>query len=198
MFFHQARQVVLRPLLRHNSRLLSNSVKINRSFSVCHFSSASSSSTSDDSSDSSLFSKSSSTKEASTKMAFQAETRQLLDIVTNSIYTDKEVFLREVSLTQSALALTKMSILALKCAKRNGFRHNIMVTSTTELTYSTIFARSLLSWFPMRLTLWRSFGWSSRPRLPLGMLPWRLPLPLTRRRTRLRSPTLGLGLRRLT
>jgi hypothetical protein len=28
-------------------------------------------------------------------MQFQAETRQLLDIVTNSLYTDKEVFLRE-------------------------------------------------------------------------------------------------------
>lgn len=30
------------------------------------------------------------------KMEFQAETRQLLDIVTNSLYTDKEVFLREL------------------------------------------------------------------------------------------------------
>lgn len=30
------------------------------------------------------------------KLEFQAETRQLLDIVTHSIYTDKEVFLREL------------------------------------------------------------------------------------------------------
>lgn len=30
------------------------------------------------------------------KLEFQAETRQLLDIVTNSLYTDKEVFLREL------------------------------------------------------------------------------------------------------
>lgn len=30
------------------------------------------------------------------QMEFQAETRQLLDIVTNSLYTDKEVFLREL------------------------------------------------------------------------------------------------------
>jgi hypothetical protein len=30
------------------------------------------------------------------KMEFQAETRQLLDIVTHSLYTDKEVFLREL------------------------------------------------------------------------------------------------------
>ena len=29
-------------------------------------------------------------------MEFQAETRKLLDIVTNSIYTDKEVFMREL------------------------------------------------------------------------------------------------------
>ncbi|KAL3897115.1 MAG: hypothetical protein SGARI_006994, partial [Bacillariaceae sp.] len=29
-------------------------------------------------------------------MEFQAETKQLLDIVTNSLYTDKEVFLREL------------------------------------------------------------------------------------------------------
>jgi TNF receptor-associated protein 1 len=33
---------------------------------------------------------------AGEKMEFQAETRQLLDIVTNSLYTDKEVFLREL------------------------------------------------------------------------------------------------------
>ena len=30
------------------------------------------------------------------EMEFQAETRQLLDIVTHSLYTDKEVFLREL------------------------------------------------------------------------------------------------------
>ncbi|KAL3937986.1 MAG: hypothetical protein SGBAC_007007 [Bacillariaceae sp.] len=36
-------------------------------------------------------------KKATTKtMEFQAETKQLLDIVTNSLYTDKEVFLREL------------------------------------------------------------------------------------------------------
>lgn len=38
--------------------------------------------------------------------SFQAETRQLLDIVTNSLYTDKEVFLREL-ISNSADALEK-------------------------------------------------------------------------------------------
>ncbi len=37
-----------------------------------------------------------SSSNAATTSAFKAETRQLLDIVTNSIYTDKEVFLREL------------------------------------------------------------------------------------------------------
>jgi len=37
---------------------------------------------------------------------FQAETRKLLDIVTNSIYTDKEVFLREL-ISNSSDALEK-------------------------------------------------------------------------------------------
>ncbi len=37
-----------------------------------------------------------SSSESGQTMEFQAETRKILDIVTNSIYTDKEVFLREL------------------------------------------------------------------------------------------------------
>ena len=40
-------------------------------------------------------------------MEFQAETRQLLDIVTHSLYTDKEVFLREL-VSNASDALEKL------------------------------------------------------------------------------------------
>lgn len=41
------------------------------------------------------------------KMTFQAETRKLLDIVAKSIYTDKEVFIREL-LSNCSDALEKL------------------------------------------------------------------------------------------
>ena len=44
------------------------------------------------------------------KMAFKAETKKLLDIVAKSIYTDKEVFLREL-LSNSSDALEKQRYL---------------------------------------------------------------------------------------
>lgn len=42
-----------------------------------------------------------------TEHTFQAETRQLLDIVTNSLYTDREVFLREL-VSNASDALEKL------------------------------------------------------------------------------------------
>ncbi len=48
----------------------------------------------------------------STVMEFQAETRQLLDIVTHSIYTDKEVFFREL-ISNASDAMEKLRHLQL-------------------------------------------------------------------------------------
>jgi hypothetical protein len=45
--------------------------------------------------------------DAATEYQFQAETRQLLDIVTHNIYTDKEVFLREL-ISNASDALEKL------------------------------------------------------------------------------------------
>lgn len=49
----------------------------------------------------------SATSTTSTQMEFQAETKQLLDIVTHSLYTDKEVFLREL-VSNASDALEKL------------------------------------------------------------------------------------------
>lgn len=49
----------------------------------------------------------SSTEDTKEQLEFQAETRQLLDIVTHSLYTDKEVFLREL-VSNASDALEKL------------------------------------------------------------------------------------------
>jgi len=75
----------------------------------------------------------------SEKMEFKAETRKLLDIVAKSIYTDKEVFVREL-LSNCSDALEKQRYAEISGAsKSNAGDHFIeMVTNDQERTL-TIF-----------------------------------------------------------
>ena len=69
----------------------------------------------------------STTSEAPQQHVFQAEVRQLLDIVIHSLYTDKEIFIREL-VSNASDALEKMRLKELteadvfEKAKRSKFR----------------------------------------------------------------------------
>src|SRR5512136_9581 len=52
------------------------------------------------------------TSEASNPIPFKAETRQLLDILIHSLYTEREIFLREL-ISNASDALTRMSYVML-------------------------------------------------------------------------------------
>lgn len=98
----------LSPTSSSFSSLTSSSIKKSKNFvpilANTSFSSSSSSSSSLSFLSSSLSSKRSFSSE---KLSFQAETKRLLDIVTHSIYTDKEVFLREL-ISNASDALEKL------------------------------------------------------------------------------------------
>ncbi len=49
----------------------------------------------------------------SAQISFKAETRQLLDILIHSLYTDKEIFLREL-ISNASDALTRLDFEMLK------------------------------------------------------------------------------------
>ena len=68
---------------------------------------------------------------------FQAETRRLLDIVTNSIYTDKDVFLREL-ISNASDALEKFRYLQVNNNVVAGSEQPAEITITTNAEANTI------------------------------------------------------------
>lgn len=71
------------------------------------------------------------------KKEFQAETRQLLDIVTNSLYTDKEVFVREL-ISNASDALEKLRYLESTNTKVLQPERPLEIRITTNETNHTI------------------------------------------------------------
>lgn len=70
-------------------------------------------------------------------MEFQAETRQLLDIVTNSLYTDKEVFLREL-ISNASDACEKLRHLQTTGAEIENSDRGLEIKITLDEVESTI------------------------------------------------------------
>ena len=75
----------------------------------------------------------------STKHEFQAETKQVLDIVVNSLYKDKEIFIREL-ISNASDALEKLRRLQLteKDIFEDTLEHEIKVTTDDNANTLTI------------------------------------------------------------
>ena len=70
---------------------------------------------------------------------FQAETRKLLDIVTNSIYTDKEVFIRElISNASDALEKYRYKQVTGEAVAGSGEQHPLEINIITDTTANTL------------------------------------------------------------
>ncbi|MEC7637815.1 MAG: ATP-binding protein, partial [Verrucomicrobiota bacterium] len=71
------------------------------------------------------------------KQEFQAEVQQLLDIVINSLYTDKEIFIREL-VSNAADALEKVNYTELTGNKINDPDLELQINITTDEEKKTI------------------------------------------------------------
>ena len=71
------------------------------------------------------------------KQEFQAEVQQLLDIVINSLYTDKEIFIREL-VSNAADALEKLKYTELTGNKINDPDLELQINITTDEEKKTI------------------------------------------------------------
>src|SRR5579871_3941573 len=75
-----------------------------------------------------------------TKLPFQAEVAQLLHLVTHSLYSNKEIFLREL-ISNASDALDKLRFLALSDGKLYGNDSNLHIVITTDDKHKTISIR---------------------------------------------------------
>ena len=75
---------------------------------------------------------------SSQKMEFKAETRKLLDIVAKSIYTDKEVFIREL-LSNCSDALEKQRYMEISGKGKAGGEYIVEMTTDEKERTLTIF-----------------------------------------------------------
>lgn len=81
------------------------------------------------------------------KKEFKAETKKLLDIVAKSIYTDKEVFLRELlSNCSDALEKLRFRLVSGGAQQREGEDLHISITTNTKERTISIFVRDTLSY----------------------------------------------------
>ena len=75
------------------------------------------------------------------KKQFKAESKRLMDLMINSIYTHKEIFLREI-ISNASDAIDKLAYLSLTddtvSTKRDEMRITVTPVSYTHLTLPTI------------------------------------------------------------
>jgi TNF receptor-associated protein 1 len=83
------------------------------------------------------FSSEAATKSEPVEHEFQAETRMLLDIVAKSLYSEKEVFIREL-ISNASDAIEKFRYLSMTGEKLEQAERNPLITITTDKAFKTL------------------------------------------------------------